>query len=68
MSSSSSSRNSDLKSQLDNINWQKRQIRINSQHFEKIKAITKDVKELQNLEQKVMEDRRKFLNYGINNF
>ncbi|AVA31210.1 ac29 [Oxyplax ochracea nucleopolyhedrovirus] len=68
MSSSSSSRNSDLKSQLDNINWQKRQIRINSQHFEKIKAITKDVKELRNLEQKVMEDRRKFLNYGINNF
>ncbi|ANF29756.1 ORF-108 [Catopsilia pomona nucleopolyhedrovirus] len=58
----------DLKSQLDEINKEKRQILIDSQHFEKIKALTKDRQELQNLEHKVMKSRQKFLQYSVDNF
>ncbi|AGA16183.1 hypothetical protein [Thysanoplusia orichalcea nucleopolyhedrovirus] len=58
----------DLKSQIDEICRQKQKIAIDSQHFEKIKSLTKNADELQNLEKKVMKSRQSFLNYGINNF
>nr|WRK23001.1 hypothetical protein [Bombyx mori nucleopolyhedrovirus]WRK23139.1 hypothetical protein [Bombyx mori nucleopolyhedrovirus]WRK23415.1 hypothetical protein [Bombyx mori nucleopolyhedrovirus]WRK23553.1 hypothetical protein [Bombyx mori nucleopolyhedrovirus]WRK23691.1 hypothetical protein [Bombyx mori nucleopolyhedrovirus] len=58
----------DLKSQLEEINRHKQKITIDSQHFEKIKSLTKNVNELQNMEKRVMKSRQNFLNYGINNF
>jgi Nucleopolyhedrovirus protein of unknown function (DUF919) len=57
-----------LKYQLNEINRRKREITIKSQHLERLKNITKDVKELQNLEIQLQELRRKFLDFGLNNF
>ncbi|USC25881.1 hypothetical protein [Palpita vitrealis nucleopolyhedrovirus] len=58
----------DLKSHLKEINSQKHKIIMESQHFEKIKNITKNSNELHNLERKVMKSRQNFLNYAVNNF
>lgn len=58
----------DLKYQIDEINKHKRDITIKSQHLERLKNITKDARELQNLEQQLFELRQQFLNFGVNNF
>jgi hypothetical protein len=54
--------------QINEINAQKRNIIIKSQHLERLKNITKNAKELQSLETQLHELRRKFLDFGLNNF
>ncbi|UZE89788.1 hypothetical protein [Parapoynx stagnalis nucleopolyhedrovirus] len=57
-----------LKHQLNEINRRKREITVKSQHLERLKNITKDARELQNLETQLLELRRKFLDFSLNNF
>nr|QNN89387.1 hypothetical protein [Spilarctia obliqua nucleopolyhedrovirus] len=57
-----------LTKQLDQINKTKRKIAAQSQHFEKIKKLTKNTIELQDLQQRVMDSRQKFLEFGVQNF
>ncbi|ABL75972.1 Mv-ORF20 peptide [Maruca vitrata nucleopolyhedrovirus] len=58
----------DLKFQLSEINRRKQEITIKSHHLERLKSITKDDRELQNLEMQLQELRRRFLDFGLKNF
>ncbi|AAK85595.1 hypothetical protein [Epiphyas postvittana nucleopolyhedrovirus] len=66
--SSKDGKSRSLTQQLDSINRQKRKIAANSQHYERIHKLTKNLSELQDMEKRVMDCRQKFLNYGLKNF
>ncbi|AKN81007.1 hypothetical protein [Lonomia obliqua multiple nucleopolyhedrovirus] len=58
----------DLTRKLNEINFRKKQILIKTQHLERLKLITKDARELRDLEQKLLDLRYQFLNFSVNNF
>jgi hypothetical protein len=58
----------DLRSQLIEINKRKKQILIKTDHLAKLKSITKNSQELQCMEQQLVELRKQFLNFSVENF
>ena len=62
------SKDEDLRRQLNQILQAKRQLTIQMEHWERIKRITKDPKEVQDIESKLLKMRMDFLNFSTNKF
>ncbi|WBB27326.1 AC29-like protein [Mythimna sequax nucleopolyhedrovirus] len=62
------SKDEDLRKQLNQILQAKRQLTIQMEHWERIKRITKDPKEVQNIESKLSKMRMDFLNFSTDKF
>ncbi|AAM95142.1 hypothetical protein HaMNV_gp150 [Helicoverpa armigera multiple nucleopolyhedrovirus] len=62
------SKDEDLRRQLNQILQAKRQLTIQMEHWERIKRITKDPKEVQDIENKLLKMRMDFLNFSTDKF
>ncbi|AAM09265.1 hypothetical protein [Mamestra configurata nucleopolyhedrovirus A] len=62
------SKDEDLRRQLNQILQAKRQLTIQMEHWERIKRITKDPKEVQDIESKLLKMRMDFLNFSTDKF
>ncbi|QAT90414.1 hypothetical protein KM622_gp128 [Spodoptera exempta nucleopolyhedrovirus] len=62
------SKDDSLRNKLNQILQAKKQLSIQMQHWERIKRITKDPKEVADIEQKLTKLRMDFLKFGSENF
>ncbi|AYN45076.1 se116 [Alphabaculovirus alterspexiguae] len=62
------SKDDSLRKQLNQILQAKKQLSIQMQHWERIKRITKDPKDLADIDQKLNKIRIEFLKFGSENF
>lgn len=62
------SKDENLRRQLNQILQAKKQLSIQLQHWERIRRITKDPKELADIDAKLHTMRMDFLNFGSENF
>ncbi|AAZ38307.1 ORF-141 [Agrotis segetum nucleopolyhedrovirus A] len=62
------SKDESLRKQLNQILQAKKQLSIQMQHWERIKRITKDPKEVADIEQKLYKMRMDFLKFSTDKF
>jgi D-ribose pyranose/furanose isomerase RbsD len=62
------SKDEDLRRQLNQILQAKKQLSIQMQHWERIKRITKDPKEVEDIERKLLKMRMDFLAFSTDQF
>ncbi|ACI28849.1 agip148 [Agrotis ipsilon multiple nucleopolyhedrovirus] len=62
------SKDESLRKQLNQILQAKKQLSIQMQHWERIKRITKDPKEVAEIDQKLYQMRMDFLKFGSEKF
>nr|UPO71126.1 orf20 [Trichoplusia ni single nucleopolyhedrovirus] len=62
------SNDDNLRKKLNEILQAKKQLSIQMEHWERIKRITKDPREVADIECKLNKIRNDFLNFGSNNF
>ena len=62
------SKDESLRQKLNQILQTKKQLSIQMQHWERIKRITKDPKEIANIDEKLHRMRMEFLKFSTDNF
>ncbi|ABM45840.1 unknown protein [Spodoptera frugiperda multiple nucleopolyhedrovirus] len=62
------SKDESVRQKLNEIVMAKKQLSIQMQHWERIKRITKDQKEIAEIDDKLHKMRMEFLNFGSTNF
>jgi hypothetical protein len=67
-SSATENKNENLRQQLHQILQAKRQLSIQMQHWERIKRITRDAKEIEEIDRKLLNMRMDFLAFSTDKF